>query len=241
MGNMEEMHKTKARDYPPSKYCDPNWVIEDSFIVAVMEKCDGIWMHNGDFANAHAELTSGKCSNGFFNCLKALKYINLNEIFAYHLAARIRQEIGDMPVDWVIGSPMAGITFSYAVARYLGAGIQMFTEKDSEVKGRMLWKREVIPEGDSVLQIEELITTSQTLNEVQNAIERDNPHPVNWIPLIGVFVHRPSKLPVAHYGGRKLVSLFEREIWAVEPPCKLCENGSVRYRPKTNWRELTGK
>lgn len=238
---MEEMHKTKARDYPLEKYCSPDWLIEDSLVIEVMEKCDAIWMHNGDPERAHAELTSGKCSNGFFNCLKALKYINLNEIFAYHLAAKIRKEIGDMPVDWVIGSPMAGITFSYAVARHLSAGIQMFTEKDPEVKGKMLWKREVIPEGDAVLQIEELITTSQTLNGVQEGVERDNPYPVNWIPVIGVFVHRPDKLPVTHYGDRKVVSLFEREIWAVEPPCKLCKAGSERHRPKTHWKELTGK
>jgi orotate phosphoribosyltransferase len=209
---MEEMHTTMARDYPPEKYCSPHWQIDGSHLIDVMKKCDAIWIHNGDPERAHAKLTSGKCSNGFFNCLKALKYVNLNEMFAYHLATKIRKEIGDMRVDWVIGSPMAGITFSYAVARHLGAGIQMFTEKDPKVEGGMLWKREVIPEGDSVLQIEELITTSKTLNAVRDAIERDNPYPVNWIPVIGVLVHRPSKLPVTHYGDRKVVSLFTIEI-----------------------------
>ncbi len=236
---MEKMNKTKARDYPPEMYCRPEWVIEDNFVTLIMEKCDAYWVHNGISERAHAELTSGKCSNGFFNCLKALKYININEIFAYHLAAKIRKEIGEVQVDWVIGSPMAGITFSYAVARHLGAAVQLFTEKDPEVKGRMLWKREVIPEGDSVLQIEELITTSKTLNSVRDGIERDNPFPVYWIPVIGVFVHRPDRLPVTHYGDRKVVSLFEREIWTADYPCKLCKEGSVRYRPKTNWKELT--
>lgn len=238
---MEKMHKTKARDYSLAEYCNSDWVLEDSFVIKVMEACDAIWMHNGDPKRAHAELTSGKCSNGFFNCLKALKYINLNEIFAYHLAAKIRKEIGDLPIDWVIGSPMAGITFSYAVARYLGAGIHFFSEKDPEDKDRMLWQREVIPEGDSVLQIEELITTSKTLNAVREGVERDNPYPVNWIPVIGVFVHRPDKLLVTHSGDRKVIALFEREIWSVEKPCDLCLQGSPRYRPKTNWRELTAK
>lgn len=238
---MEKMHKTMAEDYSPEEYCSPEHQISDSFVIEVMKKCDAIWMHNGDVERAHAELTSGKCSNGFFNCLKALKYVNLNEIFAYHLAAKIREEIGDLPVDWVIGSPMAGITYSYAVARHLGAGIQMFCEKDPEEKGRMLWRREVIPEGDRVLQIEELITTSHTLNAVKEAVERDNPYPVSWLPVIGVLVHRPGKLPVSHYGRRKVISVFEREIWAVDPPCKLCESGSARYRPKTHWKELMDK
>ena len=237
---MEEMHNTKARDYNPIDYCNPLWVIEEDFVSEVLGKCNAIWEYSGNPERAHVELSGGKCSNGFFNCLKALKFINLNEIFAYHLATKIRKEIGDVPINWVIGSPMAGITYSHAVARHLGADIHMFTEKDPKVKGRMLWEREVIPEGDSVLQIEELITTSKTLNNVQAGVERDNPYPVNWISVIGTFVHRPDKLPVTHYGDRKVISLFEREVWAVEYPCKLCEEGSPRYRPKTNWEELTG-
>jgi orotate phosphoribosyltransferase len=235
---MEAMHRTKARDYRPEDYCRPEWVIEDEFIFETLSRCDAVWMHGGDPEKAHAELTTGKCSNGFFNCLKALKYVNLNEIFAYHLAARIRQAIGGARVDWVIGSPMAGISYSYAVARHLGAGIHAFTEKDPAVKGRMLWQREAIPAGDSVLQVEELITTSSTLMSVREAVDRDNPEPVAWLPVIGAFVHRPAKLPVADYDGRRLVALFEREVFSAEPPCALCQAGSRRYRPKTHWQEL---
>lgn len=236
---MERMHQTKAKDYPLDKYCCGT--VTDEFIIEVMAKCDAIWIHDGDPKSPHAELTSGKCSNGFFNCLKALKYINLNEIFAYHLAQKIREEIGEERVDWVLGSPMAGITFGYAVARHLGAPIFMFAEKDPSDKNRMLWQREIIPAGDNVLQIEELITTAKTLNAVQAAVEEGNPYPVNWLPVIGVFVHRPAKLPVTHYGNRKVVALFEKEIWAKDPPCELCLAGSSRYRPKTHWPELTGK
>jgi orotate phosphoribosyltransferase len=236
---MEPMHKTKAADYPPEIYCKPNWVLPEPIIADILQECDAIWTHSGNVKKPHAELTSGKCSNGFFNCLKALKYLNLNTIFSYYLAYKIRQVIGDMVVNWVIGSPMAGITFSYAVAQWLKADIHLFTEKDPKDKDNMLWVREVIPEGDTVLQIEELITTSKTLNAVQHAVDRDNKYPVNWIPVIGVFVHRPEKLPITHYGDRKVVSLFEREVWSVDPPCLLCTKGSQRYRPKSNWAELT--
>jgi hypothetical protein len=238
---MEEMHVTMAKEYHPLDFCIPAFTMTDKFVIEVMEKCDAIWVHNGDPKKPHAKLTSGKCSNGFFNCLKALKYINLNEIFAFHLAAKIREEIGNISVDWVIGSPMAGITFSYAVARHLGAGIHFFTEKDPESDGGMLWKREVIPEGDSVLQIEELITTLKTTNNVQVAIDRDNPYPVNWLPAIGVYILRPEELPLTHCGDRKIVSIFEREVWSVDPLCELCKKGSEPIRAKTNWAELTAR
>jgi len=117
--------------------------------------CDAYWLHSGEPTDPHAELTSGMCSNGFFDCLRVLKYVNLSDILANQLARKIRNVIGDQKIDWVIGSPMAGITFSHDFARAIGAPVSMFTEKDPNEKGKMLWKRIAIPETDTVLQIEE--------------------------------------------------------------------------------------
>ncbi|MEW5907664.1 MAG: hypothetical protein AB1643_00560 [Patescibacteria group bacterium] len=150
----------------------------------------------------------------------------------------------DTRVDWVIGSPMAGITFAHDVARAISAPINMCVEKDpTDPKGKkMIWKRMAIPEGDSVLQIEELTTTAHTLNEVERAIREGNPNPVNFLPYVGILVHRPPKLPIDYYGKRLIVALIEKEIWAVPPEeCALCKQGSKRLRPKTHWKELTGK
>lgn len=211
-------------------------------ILMWFDECDAYWIHNGDPAMPHAELTSGKCSNGFFDCLRVLKYINLSEILADQLARRIRNLIGNQQVDWVIGSPMAGITFGHDVARALGAKFFMFTEKDPSQKDKMLWNRMAIPVEETVLQIEELTTTSKTLNAVQDAINKGNPDPVNWLPYVGVMVHRPPKLPIVQYGDRTVIPLIEKKVWAVDPnECPLCKKGSIRYRPKTHWRELTGK
>ncbi len=212
-------------------------------ILAFFDLCDAYWQHNGDPKNPHAELTSGNCSNGFFNCLEVLKYVNLSEILANQLARKIRQEIENVNIGWVIASPMAGITFGHDVARALGAQVMFFTEKDPKEKGKMLWNRVQIPEGEIVLQIEELITTAKTLNAVQEAVDVGNKTPVNWLPVIGSLVHRPEKL-VSHYGDRKVISLIETEIWNKKPEeCPLCEAGSKRLRPKldNNWNILTGK
>jgi len=98
-----------------------------------------------------------------------------------------------------------------------------------------------IPKDVIVLQIEELITTSGTFKEVRRAVEDGNNEPVSWLSVVGTLVHRPSKLPV-DYDGIKIVSLIEKEVWAVEPSeCPLCKIGSPRYRPKANWAKLTGK
>lgn len=212
-------------------------------ILTWFDAVDACWVHDGNLSSPHAELTSGMCSNGFFDCLRVLKYVTLSEILANQMARKIRAVIGNQKIDWVIASPMAGITLGHDVARALGVPIFMFTEKDPKQKGKMLWKRVGIPAGATVLQIEELVTTSKTLNAVKEAVDLGNPNPVNWLPYIGIFVHRPPKLPVNQYGNREIIALVEKEVWAVSPDeCSLCKNGhSVRYRPKTHWAELTGK
>ena len=214
----------------------------EKIVLPLFYKHDAYWKHSGDPKYPHAELTSGLCSNGFFDCLRVLKYIKNSEALACLLALKIRHMIGDQRVDWVIGSPMAGITFAHDVARALGAPISMFVEKDPDNPGEMLWARMPIPERDTVLQIEELTTTSKTLNAVKRAVDQGNPNPVNWLPYVGILVHRPPKLPVTHYGDREVIALIEEEIWAVpSEECPLCKAGSVRYRPKTHWQKLTGK
>jgi hypothetical protein len=146
----------------------------------------------------------------------------------------------------VIGSPYAGITFSYEVAKAFRA-THGFTEKDPSdpKKKRMLWKRFNIPAKSKVLQVEELITTSGTFKAVRRAIIEGNSEPVNFLPVVGVLIHRPPKLPV-HYeiNGEKIkiVPLVEKLMWAVDPSkCSLCRASSIRLSPKNHWAELTGK
>lgn len=208
---------------------------------------DAGWMHSGDPKDPHAELTSGLCSNGFFDCLRVLKNVKLSEILAQQLALRLvdaAMKDGQFPgVKWVIGSPMAAITFAHDVARAIQSPNSFFLEKDQKdpTGKRLLWKRVAIGEDEPVLQIEELITTAGTTNEAERAIREGNPNPVKFVPYIGALIHRPSQM-VEEYGGRKVVALISKEIWAVSPSeCPLCAKGSKRLRPKTNWKELTGK
>ncbi|HHD92220.1 MAG TPA: hypothetical protein ENL06_01170 [Candidatus Portnoybacteria bacterium] len=203
--------------------------------------CNAYLFHSGDPKEPHMELTSGKCSNGYFNCPEVLKHPNINEILAHQLTQKLRENSIES-VDWVIGSPYSGITFSYEVAKALGA-IHSFTEKDpSDPKGkRMIWRRMTIPEDSVVLQVEELITTSGTFKEVRRAVEEGNKYSVNFLSVVGTLVHRPPRLP-AEYDGREVVALVEKEVWAVDQKdCPLCRAGSPRYRPKSHWGKLTGE
>jgi len=224
----------------PRFYDDKVLTVEE--ILEWFNLCDAVWVYDSTNPKApHAELTSGKCSNGFFDCMRVLCNPKLCEILACQLVRKLK-EAGIGKVDWVIGSPYAAITFSHEVAKGFDA-IHAFPEKDPfEIDGKkMLWRRMQIPKDATVLQVEELITTSATFKEVRRAVEQGNYEPVKWLPVVGALVHRPPKLPV-NYDGIEIVSLVEVEVWAVEQKdCPLCKVGSPRYRPKSNWAKLTGK
>ena len=232
---MNELISIDPRDY------DKKVLTEDE-ILEMFNFCDAVWLHEGDPKKPHAELTSGMCSNGFFDCLRVLRHPKLNEILARQLVKKLSRETGITKVDWVIGSAYAAITFSYEVAKALGA-IHGFVEKDtSEPKSKkMKWQRMTIPKGATVFQVEELITTSGTFREVRRAVKEENSEQVNFLPIIACLVHRPPELPM-DYGDVRVASLIEKEIWAVDQKeCPLCEAGSQRLRPKTHWAGLTGK
>lgn len=220
-----------------------NTLLSVKEILSWFDLCDAGWMHDGDPKKPHAELTSGKCSNGFFDCMRVLCYPSLRRILAHQLVLKLKfcQKLSNNQVDWVIGSSSAAITFSGDVA-YGFKAIHGFTEKDPSDPKKQVWRRMMIPEGASVLQVEELITTAKTFNEVRRAVIAGNSGPVNFSKIIGVLIHRPPKVPVDYGDNKKVIALVEKEVWAVEPEdCPLCAKGSKPLRPKTHWKELTGK
>lgn len=232
---MEEVEKLlgiNPRDYD-------NTVLSEEEILEWFAIAEAGWVHSGNPEDPHAELTSGLCSTAFFDCLRLLKYPNIAEILGCQLGRKLkRASLGK--VDWVVSSAYAAITFGHEVAKEIGA-IFMNVEKDpSDPKQkRMLWRRMTIPVEAKVLSVEELITTSSTFREVQRAVIEGNTEPVNFIPTVGVLVHRPPDLTSIDY---EAVALVEKEVPAYDPnECPWCEKGSKRYRPKTHWKELTGK
>ena len=105
--------------------------------------------------------------------------------------------------------------------------------------------KETIRSGANVLEVEELTTTTGTIEEVRRAVRERNPEPFNFLKIVGVLFYRPPKLPAIYeIDGERiaLVALIKKEMWAINPAeCLLCKAGSPRYKPKSHWQELTGK
>lgn len=212
----------------------------------IFKACDALWLHSGDPREPHAELTSGKCSNGFVDVLRVLRYTNLCSILAEQLMNKLVNELatletastdGQLPYfDWVVGSDHAGATLSFAVAQIMGAQHD-FTEKGPDKT--QIWKRFVINPDEPILQVEELVTTTGTLQAVRDGLRRGHSHQLKFFPAVLTLVHRSQ----AHeFEGSPIIYLRHYDIETWEPAdCPLCSQGSKRLRPKQNWAELTGK
>jgi len=237
--------KIDLRAIDPRAY--DNKVITSEEILRWFESEDAYWGYPGEptAEKAHALLTSGLHSDGFFDCLQILRYPNITEILGRQLAKRIDAFLPERrEVDWVVSSSYAAITLGHEVAKAFSA-IFMMAEKDEKDPKKMVWRRMTIPADARVLQVEELITTSGTFQEVYRGVKEGNSEKVNFCIPIAALVHRPEKLSVTYeseLGGRPVVALLEKEI-RVYPPleCPYCKAGSPLYRPKTHWAELTGK
>lgn len=209
--------------------------ISDMEIRHVFELCDALWLHSGNPADPHAELTSGKCSDGFIDSLRALRYSYLCQFLADQLIKKLNAKYSQLPLpDWVIGSDHAGAAFSHSVALILQAQHD-FTEK-GEGKTQF-WKRFDIKPEETVLQVEELITTTSTLQAVREGIRAGNSSPVTFAPVSLTLIHRSS---IYEFENAPILYLAHYDITVWNPSdCPLCAQGSKRVRPKQNWKELS--
>lgn len=202
------------------------------------------WAHNGDPKKPHAKLHSGKCSTGFFLCKRVLKYGNLREILAACIVERL-EETGLVRgfVKGVFGAPYSSITLAADVARLLCVPNYIVEKgpKDANGKDTMVFKDDdPIPAGSVLLQVEELITTSDSAMMAKEAIVRGNPHAVRFSPFIGALVHRPPEINRKLPDDRIIVPFIEKQVEAWWPAdCPLCKQGSKPLPPKTHWAELT--
>ncbi|MCX6760658.1 MAG: phosphoribosyltransferase family protein [Candidatus Nealsonbacteria bacterium] len=230
----------------PDLYNFGNMLILPGTIISWFKKENAYWHYQGDPSpeKPHAELSSGLCSNGFFDCQRILCYPNVAEILAFQLACEIKFFMNEekiKKIDYVVAPAYAAIPFGHEVAKALGAKF-VFTEKDpSDPKGKkMLWQRMAIPTGANVLQVDELITTASTIKEVRRAVQEGNPDLVTFVPFVGTIVFRPENLKAKQE--YEIISLIKKEVQNFEPgQCPYCKAGSLRVRPKKNWDKLTGK
>lgn len=158
--DMRQISKINADEVKPG-------ILSQEVVTHFLRQAEAFWLHDGNMSRPHAQLTSGKCSNGFVDVLRLLSYTAVCRLFARELVWQLRAHDSELAerIRWVVGSDHAGAVISHSVASIMKVRHD-FTEKTHDQKGQ-LWKRHAICDDETMLQVEELITTFATLEAVR--------------------------------------------------------------------------
>jgi orotate phosphoribosyltransferase len=136
-----------------------------------MEKIVELLKESGALLEGHFLLSSGRHSDRYFQCAKLLQYPDkAREVFK-QTVIKIKDDInsGKLKVDIVAGPAMGGIIAAYEVARQLELPA-IFTERDEN--GKMTLRRGFeIQKGQSILIVEDVVTTGKSSLECAAALE----------------------------------------------------------------------
>lgn len=117
-----------------------------------------VFRETGAYLKGHFRLTSGLHSNEYLQCAQVLQHPAIAERLGRELAAQLP------PCDVVVSPAIGGLPIGHEVARAKGARF-IFTERDAS--GKMVLRRGFsLRAGETVLVIEDVVTTGGTTREV---------------------------------------------------------------------------
>lgn len=199
-----------------------------------------LWLHDGSPKKPHAELASGKHSNGFFNSRLVIADEPLLADAAHDLVELFwfEEKLADAQV--VVGPQTGATMLAGLIARRLShlsqrACLTASPAKDADGKPNVFTPAEHgFLKGMYSLFCEDVITTGGSIRHTVEAVEKAGGIPLRYVLTL---VNRSG---ASRIDGRKIVALIDRPMpmWTPDD-CPLCKGGSEAIRPKDNWARLT--
>lgn len=201
--------------------------------IEFLTKLGCLWIHDDNPRRPHAELTSGKHSNGFFNASKIIVNPCVVKWVCEDLLEICKSKNVNLGgVQMVFGSAHGATDLSFMMGQLLGVN-RGFTEPQPDKS--MVLKRFNFEPGTKILLVEDVMTTGGTNRKTIAALEEAGGI---VLPTILVVCNRSG---MRHLDEREVVALIDEAMpmWASDE-CPLCKAGSETVRPKGNWDKLTG-
>ncbi|MDD3151102.1 MAG: hypothetical protein PHV68_09775 [Candidatus Gastranaerophilales bacterium] len=205
------------------------------------------WQYDYEAAKAgmvglHAELKSGRHSDGFFVSRIMLAKRNVLEIIAHQLAMKVRESIfvDNIPIpDYVAGIPAGATPIGEKLAQIIGAKPAEMDKVNGCIK--LITQ---LPPNTTIIVVEDFITRGTGIAEAIQEIERCQPKAkiYRFVPAI---INRGGITEKHVIGVGTVYPLPIAEVrindWNPED-CPLCAKGSKPIKPKAtdkNWEEIT--
>lgn len=173
----------------------------------------------GALLEGHFVLSSGLHSTTYLQCALVLQHPAEAEAFGRALA----QQFQGQPIETVASPAIGGLIIGYEVARALGAKF-IWTERDAA--GEMTLRRGfTVRPGESVLVVEDVITTGGSTRETIEALTRAGARVVGAASIIDRSAGRADV-------GLARVALATLEVPSVAPSvCEACARGEEAIKP----------
>ncbi len=174
----------------------------------------------------HFQLTSGRHSDHYMQCARVLQHPDIAERMGEELVARIKGEKAGVPVrvDAVCAPAIGGIILGHVVARAFKVRA-IFAEREGGAGPLKLRRGFEIKPGESVVAVEDVITTGGSLKEIVQLVRNAG------AKVVGVAaVAERSAIPV-DFGETKSVLLkLPLKDYAPED-CPLCQKNIPIAKP----------
>ena len=178
-----------------------------------------ILKETGALLEGHFLLSSGKHSNQYIQCARALRY----PWHAEQIIKIVCEKIKNLKdINIIVGPAIGGIITSYEMGRQLGLE-SIFTERiDRKVTLRRGF---TVKKGTNVLISEDVITTGKSTLEVRDIMQEMG---ANVLGVACIVDRRPEKKDI----GMKIYSGIQIDIDIYdEKECPLCKQGSKPVKP----------
>lgn len=185
-----------------------------------------LFLEKGALLEGHFRLSSGRHSSNYLQCALLLQYPNIAEKLGEALVKRVKEENGGVPVrlDAVCAPALGGIILGHVVARAFNARA-VFAERESSGGNLKLRRGFQIKSNESVLAVEDVITTGGSLREVVHLVTNSG------AKLIGVVAAAERSSVPVNFGITKTVLLKLPLVDFSPSECPQCKENIPLVKP----------
>lgn len=187
---------------------------------------EDLFLGAGALREGHFRLKSGLHSPRYLEKFLVFQYPTL----ASELCRRMAVEVARLAPNVVVGPTTGGVLLAFETARHLSAMLgwevrDLFAEPTLLAGGRELRRGFEVSRADTIVLVDDILTTGTSLRETREAVERAGGQPVAAV----VIVDRSSE-PVDIGLPIRSVGRIEIPVW--EPrDCPLCDAGDWLETP----------
>jgi len=183
-----------------------------------------LFEETGAYLHGHFRLTSGLHSSEYLQCAKVLANPAYAERLGQELAEKIKTLLAGTIPQVVVAPAIGGIVIGHEVARTFNAR-SLFTERDVNTNDMALRRGFEIKPGETVVVIEDVITTGGSTKEVVRVVEGQS----GKVLAAGSIIDRSNGR--ADVGvPRVALQTLKAVAWQPED-CPLCKDGQPVAKP----------